>query len=284
METGPDNLVYQSMAFLFHEADREMPEVSVRCQNEIPLARGLGSSAAAIAAGLAAANALCSKAFSPNELLEMAATLEGHPDNVAAAVLGGLQLVVSDQRRLYTVSVNLPPEVHAVLFIPDTRIATADARAVVPTELSIADAVFNMGRTALLVAGMATNHPEYFSVATQDRLHQPYRQALFPAMKLLFQAATDAGALGVFPFGQRLHRAGAYAGQGDDSSLRDGRGRQAGEREREDTYYSTDDQRRPRRGVAERVDPVSGGLLPSTQSYPQVKENASSYGATLIWR
>ncbi len=198
LETGPGNLVYQSMTFLFHEADREMPEVRVRCQNEIPLARGLGSSAAAIAAGLAAANALCSKAFSPNELLEMAATLEGHPDNVAAAVLGGLQLVVSDQRQLYTVSVNLPPEVYAVLFIPDTRIATADARAVLPTELSVADAVFNMGRTALLVAGMATNHPEYFGVATQDRLHQPYRQALFPAMKLLFQAATDAGALGVF--------------------------------------------------------------------------------------
>ena len=198
LETGPDNLVYRSMTFLFHEADREMPEVSIRCHNDIPLARGLGSSAAAIAAGLAAANRLCSQAFSPNELLEMAATLEGHPDNVAAAVLGGLQLVVSDQQQLYTVSVNLPPEVHTVLFIPDTRIATADARAVLPTELSIADAVFNMGRTALLVAGMATNHPEYLGVATQDRLHQPYRQALFPAMKLLFQAATDAGALGVF--------------------------------------------------------------------------------------
>ena len=198
LETGADNLVYQSMAFLFHEADREMPAVSVHCENEIPLARGLGSSAAAIAAGLAAANTLCSQAFTPNELLEMAATLEGHPDNVAAAVLGGLQLVVSDQSQLYTVSVSLPPAVHAVLFIPDARIATADARAVLPTELSVADAVFNMGRTALLVAGMATNHPEYFGVATQDRLHQPYRQALFPAMKLLFQAATDAGALGAF--------------------------------------------------------------------------------------
>ena len=153
LETGPGNLVYQSMAFLFHEVGREMPDVGIRCHNDIPLARGLGSSAAAIAAGLAAANMLCSQTFSPNELLEMAATLEGHPDNVAAAVLGGLQLVVSDQRQLYTVSVNLPPEVHAVLFIPDTRIATADARAVLPTELSIADAVFNMGRTALLVAG-----------------------------------------------------------------------------------------------------------------------------------
>ena len=198
LATGSDNLVYRAMAFLFHEADREMPVVRIRCENEIPLARGLGSSAAAIAGGLVAANALCSQAFSPNESLEMAAPSEGHPDNVAAAVLGGLQLVVSNQQELYTVAINLPPEVHAVLFIPDFRIATADARSVLRTEVSLSDAVFNMGRTALLVAGMATNHPEYLGVATQDRLHQPYRQALFPAMKLLFQAARDAGALGVF--------------------------------------------------------------------------------------
>ncbi len=196
--TGEDNLVYRSMAFLFNEADREMHPVRLRCHNEIPLARGLGSSAAAISSGLAAANAMCSQAFTPNELLEMAATIEGHPDNVAAAVLGGLQLVVSDGPQLYTASINVPPEIHAVLFIPEYRIATSDARSVLHREVSLEDAVFNMGRAALLVAGMLTNHPEYLSVATQDRLHQPYRQPLFPAMKLLFKAAEDAGALGVF--------------------------------------------------------------------------------------
>ena len=195
---GDDNLVYRAMAFLFHEADREMPPVRIRCHNEIPLARGLGSSAAAISAGLVAANTMCSQAFTSNELLEMAATLEGHPDNVAAAVLGGLQLVVSDGPQLYTASINLPPEIHAVLFIPEHRIATADARSVLKREVSLEDAVFNMGRAALLVAGMTTNHPEYLGVATQDRLHQPYRQHLFPAMKLLFKAAEDAGAMGVF--------------------------------------------------------------------------------------
>lgn len=196
--TGDDNLVYRAMDFLFHEADREMPPVRIRCQNEIPLERGLGSSAAAISGGLVAANAMCSQAFSPNELLEMAATIEGHPDNVAAAVLGGLQLVVRDGQQLYTASINLPPEIHAVLFIPEFRIATSDARSVLRREVNLEDAVFNMGRAALLVAGMTTNHPEYLGVATQDRLHQPYRQPLFPAMKLLFRAAEDAGALGVF--------------------------------------------------------------------------------------
>ncbi len=201
VDEAPDdgtNLVYRSMTFLFHEADREMPPVRLVCRNEIPFARGLGSSAAAIAGGLAAANAMCSRMFTPNELLEMAATIEGHPDNVAAAVLGGLQLVVTDQQQLYAAPIALPPELHAVLFIPDRRIATADARAALPATVPLGDAVSNVGRTALLVAGMATNHPEYLSVATEDKLHQPYRQKLFPAMKILFQAARDAGALGVF--------------------------------------------------------------------------------------
>ncbi|MYC38853.1 MAG: homoserine kinase [Chloroflexi bacterium] len=208
LENGPENLVYRSMEFLYRELGRPMPPLRVRCDNEIPLARGLGSSAAAIAGGLAAANALANMnedggGFVARDLLEMAATIEGHPDNVAAAVMGGLQLVVTEaqdtrENTLYTVPVSVPAAIHAVLFIPETRIATADARAVLPQQLSVADAVHNMARVALLVAGMATNHPEYLSVATQDKLHQPYRQPLFPAMKLLMKAALDAGALGAF--------------------------------------------------------------------------------------
>ena len=198
LEEDTGNLVYRSMEFLFRELGRPMPPVRVSCDNEIPLARGLGSSAAAIAGGLAAANALADGEFSSRDLLEMAATIEGHPDNVAAAVMGGLQLVVAEESTLYTVPVSVPAEIHAVVYIPEVRIATADARAVLPGVLSVADAVHNMSRVALLVAGMSTNHPEYLSVATQDKLHQPYRQPLFPAMKLLVKAAMDAGALGAF--------------------------------------------------------------------------------------
>ena len=198
LESGAENLVHRSMEFLYRELGQQLPPVSVACANEIPLARGLGSSAAAIAGGLAAANALSGGEFSHRDLLEMAATIEGHPDNVAAAVMGGLQLVVTEENTLYTVPVSVPAAIHAVLFIPEKRIATADARAVLPQQLSVVDAVHNMSRVALLVAGMATNHPEYLEMATQDRLHQPYRQPLFPAMKLLMKAARDAGALGAF--------------------------------------------------------------------------------------
>ncbi len=192
------NLIYRSTRFLFQEAGQDLPPVSLRCHNEIPLARGLGSSAAAIAGGLVAANALSGGAFAAKDLLEMAATMEGHPDNVAAAVLGGLQLVLSDESLLYTAPIATPPELQVVLFVPEVRIATEDARAVLPSHISVADAVHNTSRIALLVAGMATNHPEYLRLATEDRLHQPYRQALFPAMKVIFAAARDAGALGVF--------------------------------------------------------------------------------------
>ena len=198
LEAGPDNLVHRSMEFLYRELGRELPPVRVNCNNEIPLARGLGSSAAAIAGGLAAANILSGGEFSQRDQLEMAATIEGHPDNVAAAVMGGLQLVVTNESTLYTVSVSIPAAMHAVLYIPESRIPTADARSVLPQQLPVADAVHNMSRVALLVAGMATNHPEFLDIATQDRLHQPYRQPLFPAMKLLMKAARDAGALGAF--------------------------------------------------------------------------------------
>ena len=159
----------------------------------------MGSSAAAIAGGLVAANALLDNPFTANDLLEMAATIEGHPDNVAAAVHGGLRLVVmDDDQQLYTAPIDVPDDLQAVLFIPERRIATVDARRVLPDQVSVADAVYNMSRAALLVAGMQSNHPEYLGIATQDRLHQPYRQSIFPPMKVIFAAARNAGALGVF--------------------------------------------------------------------------------------
>ena len=193
-----DNLTYRAMAFLFDEADTPIPPLELVCQNGIPLSRGMGSSAAAIAGGLVAANALLDEPFSANDLLEMAATIEGHPDNVAAAVHGGLRLVVMEDNQIYTAPIRIPAELQAVLFIPENRITTVDARRVLPAEISVADAVYNMSRAALLVAAMEGNRPEYLKIATQDRLHQPYRETIFPPMKVIFAAARDAGALGVF--------------------------------------------------------------------------------------
>ncbi len=198
LDADTQNLTYRAIEFLFNEADAPVPALSLQCENTIPLSRGMGSSAAAIAGGLVAANRLLDDVFSQADLLEMAATIEGHPDNVAAAIHGGMRLVVMDDDRLYTAPIRVPADLQAVLFIPDRRIATADARRVLPEQITVADAVYNMSRTALLVASMESDHPEYLNIATQDRLHQPYRQTIFPQMKVIFAAAQAAGAFGVF--------------------------------------------------------------------------------------
>ena len=199
------NLVYRSMVHLFTEAHLDTPSLRVRCYNEVPLKRGLGSSAAAIVGGLAAANLLlptvpesAGRSFTTRELLDMAVHLEGHPDNVAPALLGGLQLVVKEGDELLSTPVSLPEDIRAVLFIPEATIATEEARAVLPKKVSMADAVYNMGRVALLVNALATGRLDDLRFATMDRLHQPFRQKLFPPMKVIFAAALSAGALGVF--------------------------------------------------------------------------------------
>ena len=205
LPTDPNNLVYKAMEHLFKTVGTDMPGLKLHCVNEIPLKRGLGSSAAAIVGGLVAADLLLGQSgggkrpsLSKHELLDLAADLEGHPDNVAAALLGGIQLVARENRALLSAPVPVPEELRAVLFVPEMTIVTEEARAVLPSRVSMEDAVYNMGRVALLVQALATGSLENLSFATGDRLHQPYRQALFPAMKLIFSAARDAGALGVF--------------------------------------------------------------------------------------
>ena len=200
-----ENLVYRAMRSLFQRAHTEMPDLSLLCHNEIPLKRGLGSSAAAIVGGLVAANCLLSELSPPvvgtltrEELLDLAVDLEGHPDNVAAAMLGGLQLIAREEGALLSTPIAVPDDIWAVLYIPEMTIATEDARAVLPASISREDAVYNMGRVAMLVNALATGRLDDLRYATQDRLHQPYRQALFPPMKVIFTAAMSAGALGVF--------------------------------------------------------------------------------------
>lgn len=195
---GPSNLVHESFRLAFAEAGRPVPEVRITCGNEIPLGRGLGSSSAAAAGGLVAGNEICGRPLSTERLLELAARTEGHPDNAAPALLGGCRIVVRQGDRLVTGAVPLPEDLQAVLFVPDVPMPTGQARDVLPAEVTRHDAVYNMGRVALLVAAFATGDLTHLAVATEDRLHQPARQRLFPAMKNIVQAGLAAGALGVF--------------------------------------------------------------------------------------
>jgi homoserine kinase len=192
------NLVARTVHRFFDQLGRPAPAFGLRLINRIPMTGGLGSSSTALVGGLLCANHLAGEPWSREELLRFAWELEGHPDNVAPAMLGGLVLSVVDAGKLITVVLPQPPGLRAVIFLPRFSTSTREARRLLPARVSHQDAVFNLGRAALFVAAMTTGRTELLRVATQDRLHQPYRQVLFPAMGKLFEAALAAGALGAW--------------------------------------------------------------------------------------
>ncbi|MDE2861622.1 MAG: homoserine kinase [Chloroflexota bacterium] len=198
LSSSEDNLVYRAAQALFREAGEEPPHLSVTCENRIPLARGLGSSAAALVGGLVAANALCERPLDEPCLLQLAARMEGHADNVAPALLGGCRVVVRNGDSIVADAVSTPPELKAIVLVPDVPMPTRQARAVLSPDVTREDAVFNLGRVALLVNALAQGRTENLRVAAQDRLHQPARAGIFPAMKYVIRAAESAGALCAF--------------------------------------------------------------------------------------
>ena len=192
------NMVWQSIARVFREVGRPTPPLTVTCHNDIPTARGLGSSSAALVGGLTAGNELCGRPFSQTDLLQLAAEIEGHPDNVAPALFGGMQIAVYADESVISASVPVPEDLSAVLYIPSLPMPTEEARGLLASEVPRSDAVFNIGRAALLVRAMASGDLERLEIATDDRLHQPARQTIFFPMKNIIRAALGAGALGAF--------------------------------------------------------------------------------------
>jgi homoserine kinase len=164
--------------------------------NEIPLARGLGSSAAATVAGLVAGNALLGEPLTQADLLRLATGIEGHPDNATAALLGGFTACAVVDETVEAVRFDAPRDLRAILFIPDLRLPTDEMRAALPAEVPLADAVANLTRVAIGVAGMAAGRFDLLRVLTVDRLHEPYRAAVFPQLPRLVEAARGAGAIG----------------------------------------------------------------------------------------
>lgn len=161
----------------------------------IPPGRGLGASAAARAAGIVAANAMMGGKLSDDDMLALGARLEGHGDNMAPALFGGLRVVVRDGATFLHLAVALASGLKVVLFVPDFDMPTNESRKLLPASLSKDDAVKNIGRAAMLVAALAAGAWGLLDVATQDTLHQPAREKLFPAMADIFRAAQAAGAL-----------------------------------------------------------------------------------------
>jgi homoserine kinase len=177
----------------------ELPEEigwRIGMRNQIPLSRGLGSSAAATVGGVLAGNALAGEPLSTPELLRLATEIEGHPDNAAAALLGGFVVSAATSSGVEAIRFDAPRELRAVLFIPDLRLSTSQMRAALPSSVPLADAVANLNAVAVGVAGLATGRLELLGRLTVDRLHEPYRAAVYPQLPVMVAAARAAGALG----------------------------------------------------------------------------------------
>lgn len=197
LPTDKSNLVYQAMDYLFDKADYRPAGLDIKLINQIPIARGLGSSATIIVGGLVVANTLAGTPFSNDQLLNFAAEIEGHPDNVAPALLGGVVIsVITEQEEIIYKKLKAP-ELKAVVGIPDFKLSTTEAREVLPAQVTFNDAVFNCSRVGLLVSAIMTQDYDLLATCFEDRLHQSYRQDLVPGMDEAIKEAKEAGALAI---------------------------------------------------------------------------------------
>jgi homoserine kinase len=197
------NLIIQAAQRLAAESQAALtlPLFRVDCLNRIPPGAGLGSSAAAVLAGLLGANALLNDPFSREALLQMAAGIEGHPDNVAPALLGGVVVSTMDEggvlARRVAGETNSLSHLHVTIVVPDFRFPTEEARAALPEQVSLKDAVKNIGRSILVAEALRAGDLELLSRVMEDALHQPYRLPLIPGARAAVEAAKGAGAAAV---------------------------------------------------------------------------------------
>ena len=193
-----NNLVYQAFVKVFQFLGHAVPPVAIDIELGVPLARGLGSSATAIVGGLMGANALAGEPLSEAQLMELAIAMEGHPDNVVPALIGGCRLAASRTDDSWEIcEIDWHPDIVPVVAIPNFELSTEEARRVLPSSYSRADAVFNVAHLGLLVRGLESGRGDWLATALQDRIHQPYRQALIRGFNAVYQSALDSGAYGL---------------------------------------------------------------------------------------
>jgi homoserine kinase len=192
-----ENLAYQAFVQFYNRLQQTPPTIRLDIQLGFPLSRGLGSSATAIVGGLMGANELAGQPLSTSELMQLAIAIEGHPDNVVPALLGGCRLVAGSGEDWDVCDVRWHPQIVPVLAIPNFEVSTKEAREVLPSQYSREDAIFNTSRLGILIRGLETANTSWLSLGMRDRLHQPYRQSLIPGYKDVREAAIASGAYGL---------------------------------------------------------------------------------------
>lgn len=192
------NLVYDTAKTLYDICGKPLHGLKIQQINNIPMARGLGSSSACIIAGLVGANQLLGEPMGLDDLVNLSAQIEGHPDNTAPALLGGIVTAVFDGKCVHWVKQEVYTTLKFVVVIPDFELKTEKARACLPKEISHKDAVYNLSRAALFSASLLTGKYENLRTAVHDRLHQPYRMELIPHGRDVFDTAYSLGAYAAY--------------------------------------------------------------------------------------
>ncbi len=192
-----DNLLYKSFLHFYKFVGLSAPDVDFGVKINVPLARGLGSSATAIIAGLLGANYFSPQKLSKSQLLDLAIEIEGHPDNVVPALLGNCILAVGETNNWQFVPITCQPEIKFIIAIPNFELSTQAARLVLPPHVSYSDAVYNMAHLSLLIKGLETGNSEWLTEALKDKLHQPYRKSLITGYDRLSENVINAGGYGM---------------------------------------------------------------------------------------
>lgn len=195
-----DNLVYKTMLYFYEKVrPKKIPQgLKITFENHIPICRGLGSSSTCIVAGLMAANILTQSNLSKEELLKIAIEIEGHPDNVAPAILGNMVIAFLENKTLYHELIKVPDEIRFLAMVPDFELSTEKARAILPKQINHKDGVFNVSRCALLIAAFNNNHLDLIKVACRDKFHQDYRSSLINNYDDIVSFANNLDSLGTF--------------------------------------------------------------------------------------
>lgn len=199
--TDETNLIYWAAKHVYERCGRKLPGLKIIQLNNIPMARGLGSSSACIVAGILGANRLIGSPLKRRELIDLAAEIEGHPDNTTPAIEGGLAASAIEAGRVYSVSVPVSEKIRFVLFVPPFELKTEKARSVLPKQYSREDAVYNLSRSALMTASLFSGKLENLRVAVQDKIHQPYRANLIDHLEDVFRMSYELGSLGTYVSG-----------------------------------------------------------------------------------
>lgn len=192
------NLIYYSLKKTFEYLGYKNKGIKIQVKGDVPSSRGLGSSATCILGGIMGANELLNAALSKNEILELATKIEGHPDNIAPAIFGGLITSIMEEKSIYYNNINVAKGIKFVAMIPDFKLSTVESREVLPAKLIYKDAVDNISRVSLLISAIANGRFDLLKYGLKDNIHQPYRGKLISGFDKIMNKSYEMGALGTY--------------------------------------------------------------------------------------